>query len=63
MPDQIRIFWSDEDRGYIAVDDSRPGCCAFGMTWFEAATELGHAQEAWDMTKSVCNVGLSEQET
>lgn len=43
-----RTFFSAEDEGYIAVDDSRPGCNAFGETEDEALTELKDARSAWD---------------
>lgn len=44
----INVFWSDDDEGYIATDDTRPGCSAFGETEDEARRELIWAQEAWD---------------
>jgi hypothetical protein len=50
-PPGVRIFWSDEDESWIAVDDLRPGCNVSGDTMFEALKELGDATIAWDMAK------------
>jgi len=41
------IFWSDEDRGFIAVVPSLPSCSAFGRTREEAEAELKHAIKVW----------------
>jgi predicted RNase H-like HicB family nuclease len=43
----IRIFWSDEDGGFIAEANDLPGCSAFGATQAEALTELADAKIAW----------------
>lgn len=37
---EMRVFWSDEDDGYIAVASDLPGRFAFGKTWPEAVIEL-----------------------
>jgi predicted RNase H-like HicB family nuclease len=42
-----RVFWSDEDDGYIAVAPDLPGCSAFGATQGEALGELQNAITAW----------------
>ena len=42
-----RVFWSDEDEGFIAVVDDFPGCSAFGETKQEALKELYDAIVAW----------------
>lgn len=42
-----RVFYSDEDEGFIAVADDLPGCSAFGDTQHEALDELQNAVEAW----------------
>ena len=43
----VEIFWSEEDKGYIAVVPDLPGCSAFGETLEEAAHEIKDAQESW----------------
>lgn len=40
---EIIIYWSDEDRTYVADVPELPGCMAHGSTYEEA---LGNAQEA-----------------
>ncbi|MEJ1158306.1 type II toxin-antitoxin system HicB family antitoxin [Prosthecomicrobium sp. N25] len=42
-----KIFYSEEDGGFIAVAPDLPGCSAFGETEAEALSELSHAMEAW----------------
>lgn len=44
----VKVWYSDEDTGWIAIDESRPGCSAFGKTRREAMRELADAQTAWD---------------
>ncbi len=52
MPDMdAHVFYSEEDRGYIAESKSRPGCCAFGETAQKAYDELCDARIAWDQSK------------
>lgn len=36
----IEVFWSDEDKGYIAVVPDLPGCSAWGATPEEAIREI-----------------------
>ena len=43
----VMIFWSEEDRGYIAFAPDLPGCSAFGKTQTEAVIELQDAMGAW----------------
>jgi len=43
----IEVFYSDEDRGYIAVAPELPGCSAFGETEEEALKEIKVAIELW----------------
>lgn len=43
----IEVFWSDEDRGYIAVVPDLPGCSAWGATPEEAIKEIQEAMAAW----------------
>jgi predicted RNase H-like HicB family nuclease len=42
-----RVFWSDEDEGFIAEAVDLPGCSAFGETQSEAIMELQNAIRAW----------------
>jgi predicted RNase H-like HicB family nuclease len=42
-----RIFWSEEDEGFIAEAADLPGCSAFGETAEEAIRELEDAKAAW----------------
>ncbi len=43
----IIVFWSDEDRAWVAdVPDLKP-CSAFGSTPEEAVAEVCIAMEAW----------------
>ncbi len=46
----IEIFYSEEDRGYIAVAPELPGCSAFGETEEEALREIKVAMELWLQT-------------
>lgn len=41
----IGIFYSEEDKGYIAVVPELPGCSAFGETEEEALREIKVAME------------------
>ena len=41
------VFWSDEDKGFIAVASDLPGASAFGETEAEALAELHQAIDAW----------------
>jgi predicted RNase H-like HicB family nuclease len=43
----IEIFYSEEDRGYIAVAPELPGCSAFGETEEEALQEIKTAIDLW----------------
>jgi antitoxin HicB len=42
-----RVFWNDEDDGFIATAPDLPGCSAFGKTQQEALTQLQDAIVAW----------------
>jgi antitoxin HicB len=42
-----RVFWSNEDDGFIAEAIDLPGCSAFGETQGEAIAELQNAIKAW----------------
>lgn len=43
----LEIFWSDEDRGFIAVVPDLVGCSAWGATETDAAREARDAITAW----------------
>ena len=43
----IEIFYSVEDRGYIAVVPELLGCSAFGATEEEALREIKIAMDLW----------------
>jgi predicted RNase H-like HicB family nuclease len=43
----INIFYSDEDRGYIADIPDLEGCSAFGKTPAEALREVEVAKRTW----------------
>ncbi len=42
-----QVFWSDDDKGFIALAPDLPGCSAFGETQQDALDELQDAIEAW----------------
>lgn len=44
---EITIFYSEEDRGYIAEIPELQYCSAFGSTPQEALTEVMKAKELW----------------
>ena len=46
----IKVFYSDEDKGFIAVFPDLPGCSAFGETEEEAIREVRIAQTLWIQT-------------
>ncbi len=43
----INIFYSDEDRGYIADIPDLDSCSAFGQTPGQALAEVEQAKKAW----------------
>ncbi len=43
----INIFYSQDDRGYIADVPDLEGCSAFGKTPEQALAELQQAKDAW----------------
>lgn len=43
----IELFYSEEDRGYIALAPELPGCSAFGETEEEALREIKVAIDLW----------------
>ncbi len=44
---RVRIFYSKENEGFIAVVPELPGCSAFGKTPEEALKEVKTAIELW----------------
>lgn len=44
---KIESFYSEEDKGYIAIIPDLPGCSAFGETEEEALKEVKIAKELW----------------
>lgn len=46
----IKVFYSEEDKGFIAVIPDLPGCSAFGETEEEAIKQARIAQELWVKT-------------
>jgi predicted RNase H-like HicB family nuclease len=43
----VKVFWSDEDKGYIATLPDLPGCSAWGATEAEATAQAHDASAAW----------------
>lgn len=43
----INVFYSEEDRGYIADIPDLEACSGFGLTQQEALVAVGRAKEAW----------------
>ena len=41
------VFWSENDKGFIAIASDLPGCSAFGDTQQAALSELQDAIAAW----------------
>ena len=44
---RTEVFWSNEDKGYIALIHDLPGCSAWGETKEEALREVQAASKAW----------------
>jgi predicted RNase H-like HicB family nuclease len=43
----VRVWWSEDDDGWIAIAPDLPGCSAVGDTREEAVRELQVAIEGW----------------
>jgi predicted RNase H-like HicB family nuclease len=43
----IKVFYSEEDKGFIAIIPDLKGCSAFGETEEEAIKQVKVAQELW----------------
>lgn len=46
----VKLFYSEEDGGYIATVPELPGCSAFGETEEDALKEVKVAEELWIKT-------------
>ena len=44
---QINLYWSDEDRAYIAEVPELPGCTADGATYEEALNNVAAVIDEW----------------
>ena len=44
---EVRIFFSVEDAGWIAVAPELPGCSAFGLNQEQALKDLQDAIKSW----------------
>ena len=44
---EIKVFYSREDKGWMAVIPELPGCSAFGASPQQAVKELDVAKELW----------------
>lgn len=43
----IEVFWSDEDKGYVAIAPDLPGSSAWGTTEADAIKELHTVMALW----------------
>lgn len=53
-----KVFYSNEDRGWIAVATELPGCSAFGKTAGKALQELDAAIDLWLETAKSENMAI-----
>ncbi len=44
---QINLYWTDEDRAYIAEVPELPGCAADGATYEEALNNVAAVIDEW----------------
>lgn len=58
MDYDIKIIFSEEDEGYIAVIPDLPGCSAFGETAERALQELNKAKIAWLETAEIKGIPI-----
>jgi predicted RNase H-like HicB family nuclease len=52
MKYEIIIYWSDEDKAFVAVVPELPGCTAHGDTQEQALANAKDAQQLWLDTAS-----------
>jgi predicted RNase H-like HicB family nuclease len=57
---EIIIYWSNEDKIYIAEVPELPGCMAHGTTHFEALKNLQDAITLWLETAKENNLSIPE---
>jgi len=43
----VEVFWSEEDRGFVAIAPDLPGASAWGKTESDAIRELRVAIDLW----------------
>ncbi len=60
MDYHINVFYSDDDKGYIADIPDLPGCSAFGNTPEEAVKELTVVKNAWIETAKAESISIPE---
>jgi predicted RNase H-like HicB family nuclease len=58
---KIEIFYSEKDKGYIAVAPDLPGCSVFGDTPAMAVKEMEIAQALWIETAKEIGKEIPEQ--
>ena len=57
----VEVFWSDEDKGYIATLPDLPGCSAWGATEAEAIAQAHDASAAWIKAAKATGRTIPEQ--
>ena len=57
---EIIIFWSNEDKSFIAEVPELPGCMADGATYNEALTNVQQIMEDWIETAKSLNRTIPE---
>jgi predicted RNase H-like HicB family nuclease len=45
---QIIIYWSEEDRAFVAEVPELPGCMAHGTSYEQALTHIQEAMQLWN---------------
>ena len=56
----FKIFWSEEDQGFVCVVPDLPGCCAVGDSRQEAAEAISDAIIAWKESESLLMLRIAE---